>query len=251
MDIRVYPTRAEMGRASAALAADKIREAIRRDGRVAIVFASAVSQNEFLAALAEAPDIDWSRVTALHMDEYVGIGADHPASFRRFQRNGLFARVTPAVFHELQGDASDINAEIQRYTEILERERPSLCFAGIGENGHLAFNDPPVDFNDPKLVRVVELDQTCRMQQVHDKQFPSLDAVPRTALTLTVPALTRIPSIVLNVPGRAKAEAVRQAVEGPVSPQCPASILQGHTGATLFLDAESATLLSPKSQKSR
>lgn len=232
-----------MGRASAALAATRILNAIAREGRVAIVFASAVSQNEFLTALVEDIRIDWSRITAFHMDEYVGIGPDHPASFRRFQRDRTFARVKPAAFHELQGDAADLDAEIARYTSLLESDAPSLCFAGIGENGHIAFNDPPVDFDDPHLVKVVELDEVCRMQQVHDGQFPSLQAVPRTALTLSVTALTRIPSVILNVPGKAKAQAVLAAVDGPVTPDCPASVFQRHKDATLFLDNQSASLL--------
>lgn len=244
MDIRIYPTRAEMGRASAALGAQALVDTIERDGRAVIVLASAVSQNEFLHALGEDPRIDWSRVTALHLDEYVGIPRDHPASFRRFQNEGLFARVKPAAFHELQGDAADIDAEIRRYSALLEELRPTIGFLGIGENGHLAFNDPPVDFEDPQLVRLVELDEVCRRQQVFDGQFRSLEEVPGTALTLTIPAIVRIPKLILNVPGSNKAEAVRAAVEGPVTPACPASILQRHPDATLFLDRESACLLS-------
>jgi glucosamine-6-phosphate deaminase len=243
MDIRIFSTRAEMGRASAALGADAILKAIERDGRVAIVLASAVSQSEFLEALGSDSRIDWSRVTAFHLDEYVGISPGHPASFRRFQRDGLFARVTPAAFIELGGDAPDLDVEIKRYSDLLDEYRPSIGFLGIGENGHLAFNDPPVDFSDPQLVRVVELDQVCRTQQVHDGQFPDLDAVPKTALTLTIPAIMRIPDLILNVPGKAKAEAVRAAVEGPITNQCPASILQQHPNTTLFLDADSGALL--------
>jgi glucosamine-6-phosphate deaminase len=235
-----------MGRASAALGADAMVNAIQRDGRVVVVVASAVSQSDFLNALGSDTRVDWSRVTALHLDEYVGISRDHPASFRRFQLNGLFSRVKPAAFHELGGDAPDIDAEVRRYTALLEELKPSICFLGIGENGHLAFNDPPVDFDDPQAVRVVQLDDVCRMQQVHDGQFPDFDSVPKTALTLTIPAIMRIPELILNVPGKAKAEAVRAAVEGPVTPDCPASVLQRHTNATLFLDRESAQLLSAK-----
>jgi glucosamine-6-phosphate deaminase len=232
-----------MGRASAAFGADAILKAMERDGRVAIVLASAVSQSEFLEALGSDTRIDWSRVIAFHLDEYVGIKPDHPASFRRFQRDRLFARVTPGAFHELGGDAPDLDAEIRRYSKLLDEQRPSIGFLGIGENGHLAFNDPPADFSDPQLVRVVELDQVCRMQQVHDGQFPDLDAVPRTALTLTVPAIMRVPQLILNVPGKAKAQAVRATVEGEITNQCPASILQQHPNATLFLDTDSAGLL--------
>jgi glucosamine-6-phosphate deaminase len=217
-----------MGEASALAAADAMLSAIERDGRVAIVLASAVSQDTFLDALASDKRVDWSKVTAFHLDEYIGIGTDHPASFRRFQHDRMWSRVRPAVFHELNGDARDVNEETARYAELLEQERPAIGCLGIGENGHLAFNDPPVDFEDPQLVRVVELDEVCRMQQVHDGAFRHILDVPRTALTLTIPAIMRIPKLIVNVPGAAKAEAVRRTVEGPVTPACPASILQRH-----------------------
>jgi glucosamine-6-phosphate deaminase len=151
--------------------------------------------------------------------------------------------VTPASFHELAGESSDLGAEIRRYSRLLDQEKPSVVFAGIGENGHLAFNDPPVNFDDPDLVRVVELDEVCRMQQVHDGAFRHIMGVPRTALTLTIPALMRAEKIILNVPGPAKAEAVRRTVNGPVTPDCPASILQRHPDATLFVDRDAASRL--------
>lgn len=232
-----------MGKASARLAADTLLELIRRDGRAVAVFASAVSQSEFLESLSADPRIDWSKVVVFHMDEYVGIGSDHPASFRRFQYERMWNRLKPAEFHEINGDARDVDEECARYAELLEEHSPQVCFAGIGENGHLAFNDPPVDFNDPQLVRVVQLDEVCRQQQVHDGQFPDIDAVPTTAITLTVPALFRIPTLILNVPGVNKARAVQRTVEGPVTPDCPASILQRHSNATLFVDQDSASLL--------
>jgi glucosamine-6-phosphate deaminase len=244
MDLRIHATRSEMGKASAQLAADTLLDLIRRDGRAVAVFASAVSQNEFLDALAGDSRIDWSKVVAFHMDEYIGIGADHPASFRRFQHEHMWSRVKPAVFHEINGDARDVNEESARYAELLEQEKPSVCFAGIGENGHLAFNDPPADFNDPQLVRVVQLDEVCRQQQVHDGAFRHITDVPKTALTLTIPALVRIPKLILNVPGPNKARAVQCTVEGPVTPECPASILQNHPDATLFVDREAASLLT-------
>lgn len=233
-----------MGKASARVAADSLLDLIRRDGRAVAVFASAVSQSEFLEALGADPRIDWSKVVAFHMDEYVGIGADHPASFRRFQHERMWSRVKPAAFHEINGDARDIDEECARYADLLEQESPQVCFAGIGENGHLAFNDPPVDFNDPQLVRVVQLDEVCRRQQVHDGQFAGIDDVPRTAITLTVPALTRIPKLILNIPGTNKARAVQRTVEGPVTPECPASVLQRHPDATLLVDEAAASLLS-------
>ncbi|MBC8167486.1 MAG: glucosamine-6-phosphate deaminase [Bryobacteraceae bacterium] len=244
MDLRVCSTREEMGAASAAMAAEAIAQSIQRDGRAVVVFASAVSQNEFLDALASSDQLDWSKVTAFHLDEYIGVRADHPASFRRFLHQKLWSRVQPAKFYELAGEAADVEGEILRYSALLEEETPTIGFLGIGENGHLAFNDPPVDFNDPQLVRVVELDEICRMQQVHDGAFGGIGEVPRTAFTMTIPAILRIPLLILNVPGLSKAEAVRNTVQGPLSPHCPASALQRHPHATLFVDKDAAKLLS-------
>lgn len=243
MEVRICSTRVDMGQASAALGAAAIARAIETEGRAVVVFASAVSQNEFLDALAASDRIDWSKVVAFHMDEYIGLGPDHSASFRRFLNDKLWSRVKPSAFHQLGGEASDIDAEIRRYSDLLEQEKPSICFGGIGENGHLAFNDPPVNFEDTELVRAVELDEVCRRQQVFDGAFGHITEVPRTALTITVPALARIPTVILNVPGSNKADAVRRSVEGPVTPDCPASILQRHANATLFVDVDSAALL--------
>jgi glucosamine-6-phosphate deaminase len=237
----VLPSRPMMGLAAARAVADVLRDRLARDGRAAVVFASAPSQNEFLAALRDEPGIDWSRITAFHLDEYVGISPDHPASFRRFLVDRLFAHVEVAAFHGLDGQASDLAAECARYAALLRREAPTLAILGIGENGHLAFIDPPVcDFAEPADVRAVDLDETCRRQQVNDGCFPSLDAVPRTALSLTVPLLMRVPRAVAIVPGPAKRAAVAAALQGPVTTACPASILRRHRDATLFLDEDSA-----------
>lgn len=232
-----------MGQAAASAGAQAILDALRNRDTVAVVFASAVSQNEFLQALGEDTRIPWQRITAFHLDEYIGIDSGHPASFRGFLHGRLWHRVAPAVFHELNGDATDLDAEIRRYSDLLQQYPPAVGFLGIGENGHLAFNDPPVDFNDPQRVRAVDLDEVCRMQQVHDGAFAQLSDVPRRALTLTVPEIMRVPRLILNVPGPAKAEAVRRTVEGEVTPDCPASILQRHSDATLYLDHEAASRL--------
>jgi glucosamine-6-phosphate deaminase len=212
-----------------------------------VIFASAPSQNELLAALRADSAIDWRRVTAFHLDEYVGIGSSHPASFRRFLRDRLFDHVPVAAFHGLDGEAPDLAAECARYSALLARERPALAILGIGENGHLAFIDPPVcDFGEPADVRVVELDEACRSQQVHDGSFSHLEDVPRTALSLSIPFLLRVPRAVAVVPGPAKRAAVRRALEGPVTTACPASVLRRHPHATLFLDGDSAADLSGK-----
>ena len=237
----VFPSRPMMGLAAARAVAEAIRDLLARVGRAAVIFASAPSQDEFLAALRQEPGIEWRKLTAFHLDEYVGIAPDHPASFRRFLVDRLFAHVTVAAFHGLDGQAPDLAAECARYAALLREAGPALAILGIGENGHLAFIDPPVcDFAEASDVRVVELDEPCRRQQVNDGCFPSLEEVPRTALSLTVPLLMRVPRVVAIVPGPAKRAAVQAAIDGTVTTACPASILRRHRDATLFLDEDSA-----------
>jgi glucosamine-6-phosphate deaminase len=243
--VSVYPNRAEAGVASAAEASAGIRAAIEKHGNAAVVFAAAPSQNELLAALRADSSIEWRRVTAFHLDEYAGLPASHPASFRRFLRERLMDHVPLAAFHELAGDAADLAAEAGRYQRLLAEQPPVLAALGIGENGHLAFIDPgECDFHDPRDVRIVNLDDACRRQQVHDGSFARLEDVPRRALSLTIPFFLHTPHAVVTVPGSAKARAVRDALEGPIETRCPASILRRHAGARLFLDSDSAALLS-------
>lgn len=243
--VEVFPGRSEVGRAAAALVSEQVRRLVARDGQAAVIFASAPSQNEFLAALRADSTLPWSKVQAFHLDEFVGVGAYHPASFRRFLKDRLFDHVPVAAFHGLDGQARDQAAECARYTALLEAARPGLAILGIGENGHLAFVDPPVcDFFDPACVRVVELDLACRNQQVHDGSFATLDEVPRTALSLTIPFLLSVPAAVAIVPGKAKSTAIAAAMDGPATRACPASILRRHPAATLFLDEESAAGLA-------
>jgi glucosamine-6-phosphate deaminase len=243
--VEVHPDRPAMGRAAAAVVAARIRDAADRDGRAAVIFASAPSQNEFLAALREDASIPWGKVVAFHLDEYVGIGPRHPASFRRFLTDRLFDHVRVRAFHGLDGEAADQAGECARYAALLQRERPRLAILGIGENGHLAFIDPPVcDFAERVDVRVVELDEPCRRQQVHDGSFPRIEDVPRTAFSLTIPFLLGVPRAVAIVPGPAKQAAIQAALDGPVSTACPASILRRHANATLFLDEASAAMVT-------
>jgi len=243
--VEVFPSRPMMGLAAARSVGEAIRQLIARDGRTSVIFASAPSQNEFLAALGQETGIEWGRVTAFHLDEYVGIAADHPASFRRFLVDRLFSHVTPAAFHGLDGQAADPALECERYASLLRAHPPQLAILGIGENGHLAFIDPPVcDFAEALDVRVVELDEPCRRQQVNDGCFPALDAVPRTALSLSVPFLMRVPRAVAIVPGPRKRAAIAAALTGPVTAACPASILRRHRDATLYLDEDSAAGLA-------
>jgi len=243
--VEVHPGRPSLGRAAARMVAAHLRDEVARCGRAAVVFASAPSQNELLAALRADPDVPWTKLTAFHLDEYVGVGSDHPASFRRFLTDRLLDHVPVGAFHGLDGKAKDLGAECERYADLMRRAAPGLAILGIGENGHLAFIDPPMcDFHDPADVRVVELDEPCRRQQVHDGGFPRIEDVPRIALSLTIPRILAFPRAVALVPGPAKRAAIAAALDGPVTAACPASILRRHPDAGLFLDEDSAAGLS-------
>jgi glucosamine-6-phosphate deaminase len=243
--VEVHPDRAAMGGAAAAAVSARLRQEVAERGRAAVILASAPSQNEFLAALRADPTVPWPRVTAFHLDEYVGVDERHPASFRRFLLDRLLAHVPVAAFHGLRGEAPDPKAECARYAALLRSESPALAVLGIGENAHLAFIDPPMcDFFDREDVRVVELDEPCRRQQVHDGSFRTLDEVPRTALSVTIPRLLGVPHAVAIVPGPAKRDAIATALDGPVTCACPASILRRHPDARLYLDTASAAGLA-------
>jgi glucosamine-6-phosphate deaminase len=240
MNVSVSKSRQELGQTAAAAIAEELRHVIAAKGEASVLFASAPSQNETLAALVRQPGIEWSRVTAFHMDEYVGLDENHPASFRRYQRENLLTHVTLRDFFWIRGEARDLEGEIARYTHLMRAMPPDLALAGIGENGHLAFNDPPVcDFEDPVGMKVVRLDQVCRAQQVHDGLFPSIGDVPTHALTLTIPQMVRIPKLFVMVPGPTKRNAVRETLNSPISTACPATILRQHPDALLYLDAGS------------
>jgi glucosamine-6-phosphate deaminase len=245
LKVRIFSDRRAMGTAAAEHAAQVLRAMIQKQGQARIIVASAPSQNELIAGLAAAPGIDWGQVTVFHMDEYVGLAASHPASFRHYQQQHLLARVRPAAFHGIRGEAADPAAECARYAALLKESPIDLVCMGIGENGHIAFNDPPVaDFNDAHAVKVVELDDACRRQQVNDGCFPSFEAVPQLAITLTCPTLMSGRTLVCVVPGPRKASAVAATLRGTVNTDCPATILRTHPNATLYLDAESAALIS-------
>jgi glucosamine-6-phosphate deaminase len=244
LKVEIHPTAAAMGAAAAAQVATHLRALLAAQKEVAAIFASATSQIQFLDALVAAGDIDWSRVTLFHMDEYLGISAGHPASFRRFMRERMESRLPLRAFHYLAGDAPEPLRECRRYAGLLAQQPPDFCCLGIGENGHIAFNDPPVaDFEDPDPVKLVRLDARCRRQQVGEGCFPSLDQVPQYAYTLSIPALLRPKRLFCIVPDERKADAVRDTLRGPIAPACPASILRRHPDATLFLDAPAARRL--------
>jgi len=245
LNVHVYQTRPAMGKAAASVIASEIRGLIDQKGRAVVIFASAPSQNEFLAALVESPGIDWSRVTAFHLDEYLGMDDRAPQSFRRFLIDRLVDKVPFGEFHGLRGDAEDGATETRRYAELLATNPPDFAVLGIGENGHLAFIDLPFcDFNDPEAVKVVQLDEVCRQQQVNDGAFKTLAEVPANALSLTIPTLMALPKLFAIAPGPAKRQAIKLTVEGPIATTCPASILRQHKEAHLFIDRDSAELLS-------
>ena len=239
----VYQDNATLGSAAATQAAAILRAAITARGHANAILATGNSQLTMLSALRQA-DVDWSRVNLFHMDEYIGLGPDHPASFRRFLHEKLVDAVHPAAFYGVQGDAASIPDECARYAGLLHRFPADLCCLGIGENGHLAFNDPPVaNFDDPVWVKVVELDEMSRMQQVGEGHFSSLDAVPKHAITLTIPALVAARRMLCIVPEARKSAPVKAALTGPIATSCPASILRTAAHARLYLDHDSAALL--------
>ena len=243
-EVKVFPSKRAAGEAAAEAAADSLVCALRDQEKARVIVATGNSQLETMRSLTQRQGIDWSRVEVFHMDEYAGIPADHPASFHKWVKEKLVDLVHPGQVHYIEGDAPDLEQECARYARLLQAAPIHLCLLGIGENGHLAFNDPhTADFNDPLAVKLVTLDDVSRRQQVGEGHFPSLADVPAQALTLTIPALMRSERIVYSVPERRKAEAVRQALEGPVTTQCPASQLRGHARAKIYLDAESASLL--------
>lgn len=236
--IEIHPDRAAAGAAAAAEVADTIRAAQRETGGVRVLFASAPSQDEMLAALTEAPDIDWPMVTAFQLDEYLGIALDDARGFGHYLDHHLAKFVPLGRVHYIDGLA-DPGAECRRYAATLARAPIDVCCLGIGENGHLAFNDPPAArFDDPEPMRVVELSVASRRQQVHDGLWPALPVVPRRALTLTIPTLLAAQRIVCTVPGRAKRAALRRALHGPIDAACPASVLRTHPDAVLITDAD-------------
>lgn len=245
LNVYVYESRPKMGAAAAAVVAKEIRELIESRGRAVGIFASAPSQNEFLATLVDTPGLDWSRVVGFHLDEYLGMDEYAPQSFRRFLIDRLVSKVPFGEFNGLRGDAEDGAAETERYSELLAANPPDFAVLGIGENGHLAFIDPPFcDFEDPQRVKVVELDEICRTQQVNDGAFAKIDDVPHQALSLTIPTIMARPRLFAIVPGPAKRQAIMSTIEGPIATTCPASILRRHPDAHLFIDRESASLLS-------
>jgi len=242
-EVVVAPSAAAAGALAARALARTLSNAVSRTGSAAVILATGNSQLPFLAALRSEPDVPWDRITVFHMDEYVGMDEDHPASFRRYMREQVVEPLRPAAFHGIAGDADDPVAEMRRYAGLLADEPPVACALGIGENGHLAFNDPPASPAMKGAIRLVELSLASRVQQVGEGHFPDVASVPSFALTLTIPALLAPGRVIANVPEARKAAPVREALRGPISPSCPASYLRQAEGVTIYLDRESAAEL--------
>ena len=244
LKVNVYETRKAMGEAAAGDIKSCILSLLKQKEEINMIFAAAPSQNEVLFALANDKEIPWNRVNAFHMDEYIGLSADAPQGFGNFLKEHIFGLVDFKSVSYINISATDAEKECERYASVLNNHPTDIVVMGIGENGHIAFNDPPVaDFNDTKLVKPVELDEVCRNQQVNDGCFAKLEDVPKTAITLTVPALFSGEHLFCIVPARTKAKAVRATLYGGINENCPATVLRRHKSATLYLDSDSSSLL--------
>ena len=244
LTVNIYESRTEMGQAAAKDIKAKILELLKTKETINMIFAAAPSQNEVLYALATDREIPWNRVNAFHMDEYIGLPADAPQGFGNFLREHIFGLADFKSVSYIDISATDADAECARYSELLKKNPTDIVVMGIGENGHIAFNDPPVaDFNDKKMVKPVVLDEICRNQQVNDGCFAKLDDVPKMAITLTVPTLFAGDYLFCIVPASTKAKAVKATICGEIGEACPATVLRRHKNAVLYLDGDSSSLL--------
>jgi glucosamine-6-phosphate deaminase len=244
LPVRVYASQADLSEDAARLVHAYLLEVLAKQGSAAAILATGNSQIKFLEALIRLGQVDWSKITLFHMDEYLGINGDHKASFRRYMRERVASLVKPRAFHYLEGDALLPMDECDRYTKLLRAQPIDLCCMGVGENGHLAFNDPPIaNFEDARTVTIAKLDPACRQQQVGEGHFPGLDAVPQYALTLTIPTLCSAKKVICISPEKRKAHAIKAALHGPISTACPASVLRRYPHATLLVDTDSTSLL--------
>jgi glucosamine-6-phosphate deaminase len=244
MILKFFSDKASLSKAAAEQAITAIRRAIREQGSARIVAATAASQNEFLDALTKAPEIDWQKVEVFHLDEYVGLPVSHPGSFRKMLLDQLVHKTGVTNFHLLDGDAADLTKVVRDVGAQLASAPIDIAFLGIGENGHIAFNDPPADFNVEDPYIIVTLDEACRRQQVGEAWFADISQVPTRAISMSVKQILKAKEILAVVPDSRKAAAVKACFEGEISPMAPASILRTHTDATIYLDRNSAALLT-------
>jgi len=245
MLIRVFSSRESLGQAAAEQAATAIRQAIASGGRARIIAATAASQREFLAALTAAPGIDWQKVEAFHLDEYAGLPVSHPGSFRGMLLDQLVRKTGITKYHLLEGDAPDLAEAARKASAELSSAPIDIAFLGIGENGHIAFNDPPADFETQEPYIVVNLDEACRQQQVGEEWFAEISQVPTRALSMSAQQILKAKQLLAVVPDARKADAIKHCFEGPVRPMAPASIIRRHPKATVYLDWNSASQLNP------
>lgn len=244
LEVRIFENRAQMGKAAALEFAHRMNNLRSVKDELRMVFAAAPSQLDFLNSLSADKTLNWECVTAFHMDEYVGISKTTEQSFATWLKNKFFQYHQFKKIHYLNGEAENQNIECERYNDLINADVIDMIALGIGENGHIAFNDPPVaDFNEKETVKIVELDHACKVQQVNDGCFKNIETVPVNAYTLTVPALVNAQNLICVVPGKQKAKAVFDTLNGDISTACPASILRTHANTVLFLDKESASLL--------
>jgi glucosamine-6-phosphate deaminase len=245
LNVRIYKDDKEMGKAAAEFTKEVLQNVLRSKGQANIIIATGASQFAFYEALKELKGIAWENVTVFHLDEYLGMSDQHPASFRKYLKERILNNVQPGKIHLLNGDAPDPEKEVERYERLLKEVEIDLACIGIGENGHIAFNDPPVaDFKDPKMVKVVKLDKECRQQQLGEGWFPTLEDVPSHALSLTIPAIMRSKTISCAVPDKRKSQAVYDTIHADISVKCPATVLRTHPDCTLFVDSNAAIQLN-------
>lgn len=244
MVLKVFSDKSSLGKAAAQKAATAIRSAIREHDHARVIAATGTSQFEFLAALTESTDIDWRLVEGFHLDEYIGLPASHPASFRKILFDRFVHKAGMGKFHPLDGEARDLSDVIRQVGKALASAPVDIAFVGIGENGHLAFNDPPADFKTEEPYLIVNLDEACRRQQVGEAWFGDISEVPKQAISMSVRQILKAKEILAVVPESRKAKAVKACFEGEISPMAPASILRTHANVTVYLDKESASLLS-------
>ena len=249
MKIEVFKTKEACGVAAADRGADILKQAIRANGRASFIVATGASQFDFIQAMTKKEGIDWRLTTMYHLDEYIGMDADHPASFRRYLKERLVDVVHPGMVHLIKGEADDPDAECRRINHIISQDKIDVAFIGIGENGHLAFNDPPADFDTKVPYIIVELDDACRQQQFGEGWFASLEEVPNTAISMSIDQIMKSEAIICTVPDKRKARAVKQCFEGEISPLYPASILRKHPRAFVYLDEAAASLLTSVGEK--
>jgi glucosamine-6-phosphate deaminase len=249
MKIEVFKTKEACGAAAADRGSDILKQAIRVNGRASFIVATGASQFDFIKALTKKEGIDWRLTTMYHLDEYIGMDADHPASFRRYLKERLVDVVHPGMVHLIKGEADDPDAECRRINHIISQDKIDVAFIGIGENGHLAFNDPPADFDTKVPYIIVELDDACRQQQFGEGWFASLEEVPKTAISMSIHQIMKSEAIICTVPDKRKARAVKQCFEGEISPLHPASILRKHSRAFVYLDDDAGSLLTSIGEK--